>query len=186
MRRNSRAFTLIELLIVVAIIGILAAIAIPNFLEAQVRSKMSAVKSDHRTLATALEAYYADNNAYPEDYAEFELAGGYGQGRLTTPIAYISSVPRDVFGGYIDSSNGKHIITYTLGTEPDANPSRWMLTSSGPNRIDECSPTFGYPGYSPDIFDNPASGYLYLRYDPTNGSVSAGDIIRVSDAQDVM
>lgn len=60
-----KGFTLIELLIVVAIIAILAAIAVPNFLEAQVRSKVSRVKSDQRSLATGLEAYFIDNNAYP-------------------------------------------------------------------------------------------------------------------------
>jgi prepilin-type N-terminal cleavage/methylation domain-containing protein len=46
------AFTLIELLIVVAIIAILAAIAVPNFLEAQVRSKVSRAKADMRSIAT--------------------------------------------------------------------------------------------------------------------------------------
>lgn len=60
-----KGFTLIELLIVVAIIAILAAIAVPNFLEAQVRSKVSRVKADQRSLATGIEAYYLDNNAYP-------------------------------------------------------------------------------------------------------------------------
>ncbi len=60
-----KAFTLIELLIVVAIIAILAAIAVPNFLEAQVRSKIARVKSDHRTLVTAIESYRVDNPAYP-------------------------------------------------------------------------------------------------------------------------
>lgn len=60
-----KGFTLIELLIVVAIIAILAAIAVPNFLEAQVRSKVSRVKSDQRSLATGIEAYFIDNNAYP-------------------------------------------------------------------------------------------------------------------------
>ena len=58
------AFTLIELLIVVAIIAILAAIAVPNFLEAQVRAKVSRVKSDMRAVATALESYHVDNNRY--------------------------------------------------------------------------------------------------------------------------
>src|SRR5512135_2812993 len=60
-----KGFTLIELLIVVAIIAILAAIAVPNFLEAQVRSKVSRVRTDHRSMATAIEAYYVDNNSYP-------------------------------------------------------------------------------------------------------------------------
>jgi len=55
----------IELLIVVAIIAILAAIALPNFLEAQTRSKVSRVKADLRTIATGLETYHIDWNHYP-------------------------------------------------------------------------------------------------------------------------
>src|SRR5690349_15764472 len=60
-----RAFTLIELLIVVAIIAILAAIAVPNFLEAQTRSKVSRTKADMRSVTTAIESYAVDNNKYP-------------------------------------------------------------------------------------------------------------------------
>ena len=63
--KGKHGFTLIELLIVVAIIGILAAIAIPNFLEAQVRAKVARCQSDMRTLATGLEAYYVDFDSYP-------------------------------------------------------------------------------------------------------------------------
>src|SRR6187551_2410615 len=67
-----RAFTLIELLIVVAIIAILAAIAVPNFLEAQTRSKVSRCKADMRSLATALEAYRVDYTTYmPPEPSEF-------------------------------------------------------------------------------------------------------------------
>jgi prepilin-type N-terminal cleavage/methylation domain-containing protein len=62
---NRKAFTLIELLIVVAIIAILAAIAVPNFLEAQTRSKMSRAKADMRSIVTAIEAYAVDYNKYP-------------------------------------------------------------------------------------------------------------------------
>jgi prepilin-type N-terminal cleavage/methylation domain-containing protein len=60
-----KGFTLIELLIVVAIIAILAAIAVPNFLEAQIRAKVSRVRSDQRSLQVAIETYYVDNNTYP-------------------------------------------------------------------------------------------------------------------------
>ena len=59
-KRGKYAFTLIQLLIVVAIIAILAAIAVPNFLEAQVRAKTARVKADMRTLATGMESYAVD------------------------------------------------------------------------------------------------------------------------------
>jgi prepilin-type N-terminal cleavage/methylation domain-containing protein len=57
-------FTLIELMIVIAIIGILAAIAIPQFSAYRTRSYNSAAQSDLRNLATAQEAYFVDENTY--------------------------------------------------------------------------------------------------------------------------
>src|ERR1043165_5171757 len=102
-RNHKLAFTLIELLIVVAIIAILAAIAVPNFLEAQVRSKVSRVKADMRTENTALESYQVDNNAYPPcntfGTALYNgVAGGKSLEFLSTPIAYISNaLVKDVF-----------------------------------------------------------------------------------------
>jgi type II secretory pathway pseudopilin PulG len=51
----------------VAIIAILAAIAIPNFLAAQTRARVSKVKGEQQTLATALESYFVDYNVYPDD-----------------------------------------------------------------------------------------------------------------------
>ncbi len=65
LRRRSQGFTLIELLIVIAIIGILAAIAIPNLLNALQRGRQKRTMADIRTLATAIESYNIDNSIYP-------------------------------------------------------------------------------------------------------------------------
>ncbi|MGF1571526.1 MAG: prepilin-type N-terminal cleavage/methylation domain-containing protein [Sumerlaeia bacterium] len=109
---KQKAFTLIELLIVVAIIAILAAIAVPNFLEAQTRSKVSRVKADMRTIATALETYHIDNNKYPFKRGPLlpgltntgTIIGSWvpqnlsnDETSITSPISYLSSVPFDVF-----------------------------------------------------------------------------------------
>jgi len=63
--RRENGFTLIELLIVVAIIGIIAAIAIPNLLNAIDRSKQKRTMADMRSVGTACEEYSIDNNFYP-------------------------------------------------------------------------------------------------------------------------
>ena len=175
-----RAFTLIELLIVVAIIAILAAIAVPNFLEAQTRAKVSRAMADLRTITVALESYRIDTKQYPEDYAT-SIPQDYGLGRLTSPVAYLTSVPLDPFGGYRGSSGGEQVTSFSLGTAPDDMPIRYALTSAGPDREDSSIPLFDYPGYSDGIWENPASGYTYIRYDPTNGTVSLGDIFYLSD-----
>lgn len=105
-----KAFTLIELLIVVAIIAILAAIAVPNFLEAQTRAKTSRVKNDMRALATGLEAYGVDNNGYLLCNAQLTgsrrpstdsgIDGREILERLSTPVAYMSSgLLLDTFDG---------------------------------------------------------------------------------------
>ena len=64
MKKIQKGFTLIELMIVVAIIGLLAALAIPNFIRFQARSKQSEVKANLKGLFTAEKAYYQEKDTY--------------------------------------------------------------------------------------------------------------------------
>ena len=102
MRRNQKGFTLIELLIVVAIIGILAAIAIPNLLTALQRAKQKRSMSDARTIATAWEARATDTNKYNAAAASCELPGtSIDVETLNTYLAptYVKTFPqRDGWG----------------------------------------------------------------------------------------
>lgn len=73
--RKGKGFTLIELLIVVAIIGILAAIAIPNLMSAQRRSRYSRAAADTKTATTQMIVYANDKNMYPVSMQELRNAG---------------------------------------------------------------------------------------------------------------
>ena len=73
--RKSRGFTLIEMLIVVTIIGIVAAIVIPSLFNALDRSRQSSTMADIRTLGTALERYAFDHHHYPVVDNMAELRG---------------------------------------------------------------------------------------------------------------
>ena len=120
---KARAFTLIELLIVVAIIAILAAIALPNFLEAQTRSKVSRAKADMRTLVTAIESYHVDNNLYPIPADEVGVYPSPGADPwfdqtapqiLTTPIAYALGVGLCIVRKPGKLPHDTHTVTYEL------------------------------------------------------------------------
>ena len=86
---KQKGFTLIELLIVVAIIGIIAAIAIPNLLNAIDRGKQKRTMADMRSIGTAIESYAIDNNFYPQGMSS---VGASGVSAFVSPI-YIATVP---------------------------------------------------------------------------------------------
>ncbi len=189
-----RAFTLIELLIVVAIIAILAAIAVPNFLEAQTRSKVSRAKADMRSVATAIEAYAVDHNTYPlavviDDPGEFmfqstdEVLEGAISRLITTPVAYMTSIPVDPFPvrGQDEHRDNEpfHYLdrkTTILRGEPEViedfhevllgsrQSLGWWMFSLGPDLDHD------------ESLDGSEPKLATALYDPTNGTVSSGDI----------
>ena len=100
-KRNHKGFTLIELLIVVAIIGIIVAIAIPNLLNAIQRAKQKRTMGDMRSAGTAAEAYAVDFNHYPA-----AAAAGY------TPPTGLATAPSGTFGAPGTGFNGEVTPTY--------------------------------------------------------------------------
>ena len=109
--RNSKGFTLIELLIVVAIIGIIAAIAIPNLLNAIDRGKQKRTMADMRSVGTAIESYAVDNNFYPKGMANVAAAG------ISTHVSpiYIKTVPTtDGWSNVWDIDSDANGTTYTI------------------------------------------------------------------------
>lgn len=218
---NRRAFTLIELLVVVTVIAILAAIAVPNFLEAQVRSKVSRNRADLRTYATALESYMVDNNAYPG--ANVHSTGGARSTfpgdptileRLSTPVAYVTegllinpfeSTKRSdtlitglfpihtAVNDWVDveftAADSRLYRSYLYTAVRSANtpsgldrarvdlpePFRqraegWVVFSPGPMR--------GYINIGGVIVQGTREYSVNLLYDPTNGTVSFGNVFR--------
>lgn len=103
--RDERGFTLVELLIVIAIIAILAAIAIPQFASYRQRGVRSSMVSDAKNIATALEAYFADN----QSYTGFNITAG---GSMTTPISARASAGNTI---NVTGSTTAYTITVTNG-----------------------------------------------------------------------
>lgn len=195
MQIHRAAFTLIELLIVVAIIAILAAIAVPNFLEAQTRAKVSRAKAEMRVVAGALEAYAADWGRHPPNDGQYNVLPI----QITSPIAYIASARlvdpfadkerHLVHGELARFYTYTYIVSYDEFRSGRARPAppiegidgpnpfntgalgrygRWRLVSLGPDRK--------YAGSPP--WQSLALKGSDCPYDPSNGSVSAGNILR--------
>jgi len=161
---RAKAFTLIELLIVVAIIAILAAIALPNFLEAQTRSKVSRVHNDLRVVHLAVECYFVDFNNYPRRTSKMP-AGGWWQTQVTTPIAYITSCCRDPFCkcGTLENEHYQYAHCEKMKS--------FITISVGPDTIDE---------FDEVNWKCPRRSLYPPEYDPTNGTVSRGDVWRLN------
>jgi len=129
--RRQKGFTLIELLIVVAIIGIIAAIAIPNLLNAINRGRQKRTMADIRSIATAVESYQVDWNFYPKGATALSNLNG-----LVTPT-YIKRVPdKDGWNqnmGFVSDGQGTaYTVWSTAKAGGDAGGSPTIAGTGGP------------------------------------------------------
>ncbi|MCX7048888.1 MAG: prepilin-type N-terminal cleavage/methylation domain-containing protein [Candidatus Sumerlaeota bacterium] len=195
-----RAFTLIELLIVIAIIAILALIAIPNFLEAQTRSKIARAMADMRSLSVAVEAYYIDYNSYImsahdcSGFAKTPFTAMAHQNRfgwyaaLTTPVAYITAIPRDPFSQAepLVMPGPKYYLFYSGNFEENdtAPKTVYAMVCVGPDLVNNLYNLLAADTARMDINYVNTDKTHDLPYDPSNGTISGGDIFRAGGPGD--
>ena len=171
--------------LIVAVIGILAAIAIPNYRHAQARAKIARTMYDQRNVGTALEAFHIDNNRLPtvREYNESgplmadPAPGGASEATgepqwLTRPVAYISSMPADPYreGDY-------HYGYWTINDV-------WILRSYGPDGVPSADLQAlgeGLAGMAENRWNRDAwpANLRDMQYDPSNGLQSDGDLLLV-------
>ena len=109
--RKQKGFTLIELMIVIAIIAILAAILVPNFIRARAQGQATACKSNLKNIGTALEMYSTDNSG------RFPVALGSLTPNYLKTIPSCPSIGSNTYtGGFTSSSNPDSYTVYCNGT----------------------------------------------------------------------
>ncbi len=120
MRGSQRGFTLIELMIVVAIIGILAAIAISLYANVQGRARLAKAQADARALNSAISIYSAHMGALPTALTDLTSAAVNGAGQTAGPFVTSVPVPPATWSAYSYASSTSGTFSVTSSSATDA------------------------------------------------------------------
>jgi len=178
-RINLRGLSFQEMLIVVAVFAILAIVVMFSSSQAMVRTRVSRVRQEQQTLASALAAYRTENSDYPSILS-----------KLTAPVSYVKEIPSDPF-----LPNRKMPYEYYSYKDPNSDHVYSIIVSAGPDGNIDFTPIASLGSFENPGGAGPGAGsgnppdtstrdllrrqIIERSYDPTNGVTSDGDIIRV-------
>lgn len=114
--RTQRAFTLIEVLLVIAIIGLLAVIAIPQFIRYRSQAVDAQLKSDLRNAAVAVESYFTKNSVYPASIAEVDGYGFRPSDGVTVTLTIVSANSFTITAAKPGGTQPSFTLSSTTGT----------------------------------------------------------------------
>ena len=116
--RDSVGFTLLEMMVVVSIVGILATLAVPNYMHTVVKAREAALKQGLFVMRDVIDQYRADLGKYPQTLADLSTAG-YLRSLPTDPFTRSTTtwqeMPDQVEGGIFDVHSGSQLVSVSDG-----------------------------------------------------------------------
>lgn len=189
--QRESGLALTEVLLALLILAVLGTAAVSETIQSKTRANVARLRADLNKVAMALESYRCDYGAYPhiKGYYDARALGQWDRGEisyatnLSTPVAYLSAVDvRDPFStwGIVRAVNYINVdLFYEMLQKIKTPPHRpsWYLLSNGPDQIHSGGSLWDYDtGIDPDQ----TCRFLNWHYDPSNGTLSYGDVVRYS------
>ncbi len=143
MKKNG--FTILEILVVLAVLAILIAMAVPRIKGMQDQSNISRVKSELKTLQTALESYYINNGVYPTLSGIGSISGDLVSAtpKIIPGVMYDPFAPSGTDYSYAIDDNGVYYVIFSFGLDGEADITSINTSGAVQNKQDDYCVTNG-------------------------------------------